>query len=300
MLNDFFKLNGGTYDINSQTDLENRIATSTSLRNIIYKCTELRESSGFKYLKVSDITFTNVSFSKTLIRNVRFYNCTFTDCLFIGTQIIDCEFYNCKFVEVNTFKISIKNSYIDPKSFVQSIPSADKANIAVYLFQQLLRNSIEQEQKEFSRSAEYYFYKWNDKLLWNKFFYGKPYKIGFRKFLSDYPLSILFRFLFGYGLRFRNFFFTFLLVFVTFLCVNYCNWESYGLQEKDMSIDSFRSDSVTLVSNFMYTVDVTTKLVDSQFQPTTDFGMCWLTFESIISFVLLSALITLIVNRFVR
>lgn len=300
MLNNFFSLNPPFQDIPDQQEFERLVGISSDLKNLIYRPDDLKPSGSHPKLRIKDFKFTNFSFSKTEICNVVFINCRFTDCLFIGATIKDCEFHNCIFKNVNTYKITIEETYINPESFIHCIKGIDKSNIAIHLFQQLLHNSKQQGQAKFSRVAEYNFKKWRDKLTLNKFFHKQPYPIGFFSFLRDYPLNRLFRLTFGYGLRFRNFIVTFLISFLIFFSVNYNKWQSYSLAQKDISIEAFNPDSVSMTSNFFYTLDVTTKLIDSQFQPKSDVGMFWLSFQSIFAFILLSALITLLVNRFVR
>lgn len=300
MLDNFFSLNGSITEILDQTEFERLLDMSSSFKNALYKSNELKESTGHRDLRIKDCSFSNFSFSKTKIKNTIFINCQFTDCLFIGVKIKDCEFINCHFSNVNTYKITIENTYINPDSFVGSIKGIDKSNIAIHLFQQLLQNSRQQSQPKFSRIAEYNFNKWRDNLTLNKFWKGKPYKISFWQFLKEYPLNILFMLTFGYGLRFRNFIVTFLICFISFFFVNMYNWTNYSLKEKDICIDAFNPDSTGIVSNLLYTMDVTTKLIDSQFQPTSDTGMFWLSFQSVVAFILLSALITILINRFVK
>lgn len=300
MLVDFFKLNGNPEEIPDQAEFERLLNMSDSFKNALYKSDELKESAGRKNLKIKDCSFSNFSFSKTKIKNVIFINCKFTDCLFIGAEIKDCEFSNCRFSNVNTFKIVIENTYINPDSFIDSIKGIEKSNIGIHLFQQLLQNSRQQGQQKFSRVAEYNFNKWSDNLTLNKYRNEKPYKISFCQFLKEYPLNILFKWTFGYGLRFRNFIVTFSICFISFFFVNMYNWTNYSLKEKDICIDAFHPDSTGVVSNLFYTMDVTTKLVDSQFQPTSNIGMFWLSFQSIVAFILLSGLITILINRFVK
>ena len=300
MLDNFFRLNGIPTEIPDQAEFERLLNMSNSLKNALYRSDELRESAGRKTLKIKDCSFSNFSFSKTKIKNVIFINCKFTDCLFIGTEIRDCEFSNCRFSNVNTFKIIIENTYINLDSFVGSIRGIDKSNIAIHLFQQLLQNSKMQGQQKFSRVAEYNFNKWRDNLTLNKFWNKQPYKISLCQFLKEYPLNILFRWTFGYGFRFKNFIVTFAICFIGFFLINKYNWASYSLEKKDICIEAFNPDSVNIASNLLYTMDVTTKLIDSQFQPSSNTGMFWLSFQSVVAFILLSALITILINRFVK
>lgn len=251
-------------------------------------------------LKIKNTKFTNVSFSKTDITDVNFFNCRFEDCLFIATKIKNCEFQNCNFLNCNTYKIAFENTYINPKSFTKCIKKFSHSNIAVHLFHELLKNSDEKTQSKFKRIAQYHFRKWQNRLTYIKFFKKQPYAISFWEFIWIYPINWLYKWSFGFGLRLRNFLITFSIIFLLFFSINSCNWKSYKLVQKDLSISSFNSDSSNLQSNFLYTLDATTKIVDSQFQATSHSGMNWLTLESIVGFILLTGLVTIIFNRFIK
>jgi hypothetical protein len=300
MLTNFFKLNEPYQVIKTQIEFYDLLKISKSFVNILYEPNVLESDGTHPKLKIKDTTFQNVSFSKTKLEEIIFINCKFEDCLFIGCEIVNCEFHNSYFINCNTHKIIISKTYINPESFSKSIKKISNANIGVHLFQQLLNNSNDSGQSKFSRISEYHFKKWQDKLTLNKFWNKKPYPIKLDKFLLNYPFRLLFRYTFGYGLRLRNFAITFLLVFVTFFFINQHNWKDYDLKQKDLAINVFCKDSSNVSSNIYYTLDATTKLVDSQFQATSNEGMIWLTFQNLCGFILLSALITIILNRFVK
>lgn len=300
MLTDFFKLNEPYKVIKTQIEFYDLLKISKSFVNILYEPDILEADSQHPKLKIKDTTFQNVSFSKTKLNEIIFINCKFEDCLFIGCEIINCEFHNSNFINCNTHKILISKTYVNPESFSKSIKKISDANIGVHLFQQLLNNSNDAGQSSFSRVSEYHFKKWQDKLTLNKFWNKKPYPLSFWKFIFNYPLRWLFRYTFGYGLRLRNFAITFLIVFISFFFINQSNWKNYDLQKKDLAINAFCKDSSNVSSNIYYTLDATTKLVDSQFQATSNAGMIWLTVQNIFGFILLSALITIILNRFVK
>jgi hypothetical protein len=301
MLTNFNRLNEPNEVFEDQDRFVELLMVSKDLRNILYKPNILEPTDDeHPKIKIWDTTFTNVSFSKTTLNKINFYNCKFEDCLFNGTELLNCEFHNCNFKNCITHKITISKCYIDPENFASCLNSSDKANIGVHLFQQLINNSIDTGQSDHKRSAEYHFRKWKDRLAWNKYWRGKPYKTNIWEFLGEYPLYWLYRHTFGYGLRLKNFVITFFLTFSAFYLFNYINWNAYQLKEKDLVIDSFASDSVNYSSNFYYTLDVTTKLIDSQFQATSNYGMTIFSIQSIVAFVFLSALSTIIINRFVK
>jgi hypothetical protein len=298
-----FQLVGTTQDLADQQRFEDTLLLSNDLRNFVYRPVVLNNlNPRYTHLKIKDKIFTNCSFSKTTIMNIFFENCNFVDCLFLGVKIIDCEFHNCRFINVNTHKITIEKTYIDPNSFSDCFKwyHYSSSNIAVHLYQQLLKNSQDRDQQRFCRDAEYNFKKWSERLNFNMFWRAKPHKINFKEYMRNVVFSWIYRLVFGYGLRFPNFFLTFLVTFITFFSINYKYWENYALAKKDVAIESFNTDSATVASSFFYTLDVTTKLIDSQIQPRSSLGMFSLSIQSILAFVLLSALITLLLNRFVK
>ncbi len=300
MLTDFFKLNEPYQTFKTEKDLADHLKRSKDLRNVLYEPDILKPSPPYAKFKIRDTYFNNVSFSKTKLDKVVFINCSFEDCLFIGTEIENCEFHNCKFKNCNTHKIKISKTYVNPSSFSNCFSNIGQSNVAVHLFQQLINNSIDEGQSEFRRFAEYNFKKWQDRLVINKFWNKEPYEISLGEFIKQYPPSWLYRYFFGYGLRLRNFILSFAGIFILFFAINYCNWSKYELTQKDLAINVYDKDSVNMASNFYYTLDATTKLVDSQFQATTNYGMVWLTLQSVVGFIFLSALVTIILNRFVK
>lgn len=298
MLNNFFKLNNGSIAKFNQNELENFVKNTHSVENVIFEPDEL------KNIKFKEITFKNTSFSKTRITNVGFINCEFVDCLFIGTELIQCEFHNCTFKTVNFFKVQISQTYINPNSFIscfQKVSRIDMANIAVSLFQQLIKNSKEQGQAEFTRIAEYQFEKWKDYLLFNQYKNGKPWKISFINFATKMPVRLLYKITLGYGLRLRNLVISFFVIFIIFLYINNIYWNDYQLILRDVgSMDFFNDNTSYYIANIFYTFECMTSLIDSQLQPTSNLGMILLSIQSIIGFIFISGLITILINRFLK
>ena len=85
-----------------------------------------------------------------------------------------------------------------------------------------------------------------------------------------------------------------------FLLINNKEWKSYDLKSGITSINSFNSDSTDFVTNIYYTLDNTTRLVNSSIRPTSEYGFIWLAIQSIFGFVFLSLLITIIINKFLK
>ncbi|WP_281540484.1 pentapeptide repeat-containing protein [Maribacter aestuarii] len=303
MLDNFFKLNGEPKEVKKPSDFKSIVSGERGeIRDILYRPDFLKNDEPHPRYKIQRKTFINVSFTKTRLKNIDFTLCHFEDCLFIGSQIVKCQFHQCTFKNVNTHQISIKQTYIDPVSFKKNYERKDieKSNLAVHLFQQLLDNSRDEEQSEFARVANYYFKKWQGRLTRSKYFKNQPYKINEWEFAVEYFPNFLYRWIFGYGLRLRSFIATFLVIYGIFYFINIKYWCEYGFHVKDFAIASFQSEKISPVANIFFTADAMTQLVDSQFQPKTDFGMSMLTLQGFSGFILLSFLITVLINRFVK
>lgn len=303
MLNNFFKLNGEPNEVGDESEFKAIVSGEEAvIRDILYRPDILKNDKKFPRYKIQRKTFINVSFTKTKLKNIDFTMCHFEDCLFIGTEINNCQFHQCTFKNVNTHQINFKQTYIDPSSFKKNYDRKDikKSNLAVHLFQQILDNSRDVEQSEFARIANYYFKKWQGRLTRSKYFNKQPYKINEWEFLVEYIPNFLYRWIFGYGLRLRSFIATFLVIYGVFYFTNLKYWSEYGFHEKDFAIVSFCPKQISPIANIFFTADAMTQLVDSQFQPQTDFGMSMLTLQGFTGFILLSFLITVLINRFVK
>lgn len=294
--------------IESQPEFYTALKSSDDFKDFVYWPKDLIPEEKHEY-KIENKTFTNCSFAFTNIENITFLNCKFSNCKFNHDTIKYCWFHDCSFQYVNMFKVTVKNTYIEPNSFRNIIPhvrdfigSINTANMCVTFFQELLDNSKDEGQPEHSKQADYHFRKWKCLNYIQKRF--KPEKDSRRtsnwmfvkKFIPNLSLYIIT----GFGYKIPNFLIVFLIGFCFFAYFNHLNWKNYGLQQKDLLIEVFNPSEPNLGSTFYYTLDCTTKLVDSQFQATTSFGMVWLTVQSLFGFFLLSALITIILNKFIR
>jgi uncharacterized protein YjbI with pentapeptide repeats len=310
IIKNFWNLDESQFNrrIESQVEFYTALKSADDFKNFVFWPNELIPKDKYEY-KIENKTFTNCSFAFTKFENIIFQNCKFYNCKFNHAEIISCRFHDCKFEYVNMFKVKIKKTYIEPNSFRNIIPNIRNfrgcivnANMCVTFFQEILDNSKDEGQPEHTKQADYHFRKWKGLNYIQKRF--EPEKdsrrtsnwMFIKKFLPNLSLYILT----GYGYRIPNFLIVFIAGFSFFAFKNYLNWNEYGLKQKDLSIDVFNPTEPNISSTIYYTLDCTTKLVDSQFQATTSFGMGWLTAQSLFGFILLSALITIILNKFVR
>jgi hypothetical protein len=118
----------------------------------------------------------------------------------------------------------------------------------------------------------------------------------FKNFIPNF-VSYVFT---GYGYRVVNFLIAFVIGFIVFFIINRFNWNRYEMKQRDLKIESFVADSSNFSSNFYFTLDATTKLVDCQFQPSSNYGMLLFTVQGVFGFILLSALISILTNKYVK
>lgn len=310
IIKQFWNLDEGQFNrkIESQDEFYTALKSADDFRDFVYWPNDLIPKKKFEY-KIENKTFTNCSFAFTTFENLIFQNCKFSNCKFNHAKIKDCRFHDCTFKYVNMFKVTVKKTYLEPNSFRNIIPniralagSVKNANMCVTFFQEVLDNSKDEGQPEHTKNADYHFKKWKGLNYFQKRFF--PEKDSRRTsnwmFIKKFFPNLSLYMLTGYGYRIPNFLIVFILGFSFFFYKNHLNWKEYGLVKKDLAIDSFNPLEPNLSSTLYYTLDCTTKLIDSQFQATTNFGMGWLTAQSFFGFFLLSALLTIIINKFVR
>lgn len=308
---DFWNFSIGRYttQLANQTDFYKMLATSAGgVRDFVYMPLDLIPQTKQEH-KITRVTFSDCSFAKTHLQNIEFYSCKFVNCKFNLSKFTNCKFHDCDFNTVNMSFVEVTNSYLDPDFFGSIIPNyrnfsvaVQSANMCVTFFQTLYHNAKDTGQEEHKKNADYHFQKWKGLNYLQKRFTKQPYsdKITWSEFLKKYPLNLFQYLVTGYGYRVTNFLFTFILVFCFFGFKNYTNWTVYDVEKRDVEINSFKPDSSSIETTFYYTLDATTKLIDSQMQPKSMEGMLWLSLQGVVGFILLSCLITIILNKFVK
>jgi len=304
-----FSISQYARQISTQADFYQMLLTSAgAVRDFVYLPTQLKPASRAE-IKITKTTFSDCSFAKTDFENLEFYNCNFFNCKFNLSKFIDCKFHDCKFTFVNMSFVQVTNSYLDANSFGNIIPNyrnfkiaVKSSNMCVTFFQTLYHNANDTGQEQHKLSADYHFQKWKGLNLIQKRFVNRPfsYKISLTEFLKKYPIS-LFQYIFtGYGYKIWNFLFSFLLGFSFFLTINHIMWKQFNVCERDVPLQSFSCIVPNFKTSIFYTLDATTKLIDSQMQPTSDSGMFWLCGQGVFGFLLLTGVINIISNKFVK
>lgn len=291
---DFWKLTDSLV-IESKKALIELLEASSSVANVSYKPKFLRNSGDIKKSHFLDKTFKRVRFSHTTFSRIIFRNCVFKDCLFIGTTIKDCEFHNCEFIRTNTYKMSIYNTYIDPGDFDRCLSPGEHQNIGVHLYQILLRNSQEADQIEFSRNAQFLFFRWKRFQvayeIWklNK----EPEK---RRFLNvfvkrlDYSRRWIWESIFGSGIRLSIYFRTVAIAIGGFAILNYCCRDQFGLERHSEPVSS----SMEII---YYTLVSFTTLGYGDIVPSTATGQFFASVQTLIGFFLLALLVSVLSRR---
>ena len=231
--------------------------------------------------RIQGKTFVHVSFSKTRISGIDFRDCVFEHCLFINSAIENCEFHNCRFVTVNTHKISIAQTYIDPRSFDNCLDRRKHENIGTHLYQMLLRNSRGQEQIEFERDAQFYFLRW--KRYQDR--YEKKYWSAFKRWIWE--------FLFGSGVKIKPYIITTMVTMILFWIANYTWHAEFGLALGDTPLSA-------AAGTLYFTVISLTTLGYGDIVPTTWLGRLFSALQSVVGFILFAMLASMLFRRMSR
>ncbi|MBB2780294.1 UNVERIFIED_ORG: hypothetical protein GGE55_001676 [Rhizobium esperanzae] len=247
----FFSLTGA--DIATDQDFYACVDNANRLESLIYRPNMLGPRKAGQRTKINGKTFSKVSFTRTEIFDIEFRNCTFVNCLFIATTFDRCEFHQCTFTDVNTHKISIRATYIDPRSFKRALDPSKYQNIGVHLYQTLLNNSHDEEQPEFKADARFEFLRWKRlqeqyevRQAWKE---SRALELGKRARVWRRWVWQVF---FGSGIKLRHFLATSVgcVVFVTTL--NYLCSAEFGIVKNDMPMggltDAFYFSTVTLAT----------------------------------------------------
>ena len=280
MLRDFFRLNEPITTLDREAFMQ-QLRTSKHICNVYYAPDTLDN------LRIKDIAFENVSFSKTRIYQLNFRNCTFTDCLFVGTHFESVEFHNCQFRDCNFFKSVFRNVYGRPQQFRQAITNANYANIAVQLYQQLRENYSAEAQREFKNEAEYGFAKWRRK---NDLLQARRASLPVSRYVVPHVVSWLYDFLFGYGYRLRNLLFTTLALLVIACASNYYFAPQFFSQPVRPSV----------LKTVYFTVTTMTTLGAAGYNPDTEFGYFFVLLNLLVGITILSTALSAMLKKLVR
>ncbi|AER33422.1 potassium channel family protein [Pantoea ananatis] len=233
--------------------------------------------------------FNEISFKDTIIKNVNFINCTFNKCLFAGSFLNNCEFVDCKFYSTNTHKIKIRNCLINPKQFNSNFELKLDANIAVDLFQEIYKNSKNEEQPEYSKES---LYKMNVALGYNLNYKYSSKKISLLRFMYEKCMNVTNRFATGYGLKIGRILLTVISAILLMSIVNFhYNYGFYSGSHNKME---------TYIDALYFTCVTVTTLGYGDITPTLATTKVIVIIESLIGFIFMSLFVSAFINRVLR
>jgi hypothetical protein len=237
--------------------------------------------------RIEEITFENVSFSKTTLEFIRFNKCKFIRCLFIGSEFNECDFWRCEFVACNFHKVRLRECRLDPHAVLKSLNKSSDTNIALNLFSELRRDAIELEDPDYAKRAGYQYYKWKRLHLNYKWRAGE---IRFFGFFSDWILSVLGDYLVGYGWKLGRFVLASIILLVALTLWNYLTWPELA---GNGSLDS----PPTLIKSLYYTVITITTLGYGDITPVTALGMGSAVMQVMIGVIWMGMLVSVVARK---
>ena len=289
MLQDFFNLNAPFETFKNEGDLEAHFKTASNIENVFYE----PACWPSKPYKIVGKTFKNVSLAKTKFSKVTFQGCHFEDCLIIGSKFSEVEFHRCSFKNCNFYKSEFSNSYLDPETlYFDPLYKNTHANIGVGVFQQLLDNSSDQHQSDFSMAADIQFRRWQRSQLRREL---KVANITKPVFALKFLRNLSFDWLAGYGYRPFKFFFWTLILFFLISAINYTFLnESFIISGETSNIP------IGLVDAIYYTFSILTVLGFSTVIPITAAAKIVTVVEALAAIGWLGIFTSVIVKRFIR
>jgi len=285
---DFFRLREPYTELSNPREFWQAVSGNDErvVENFLYRPDRLESVEPPKKWRVRNKKFVNVSFAKTLLSQLEFTDCQFENCLFIGSIISDCRFNACHFVSCNFYRSQILNCYVDPKAFAQCLNRKKHANIGVGLYQELLHNSRQQAQPEFSSYAQYQFLRWKRYLKWDEITNSSAGRV--KKVLKSVTIlpSWLFELTTGSGTRLSNLAVTFSLVLAAITILNYFCRSTFGLMLGDEPV-------LSLTEAFYFSTIVVTSLGFGDITPSTDLGRIVVACEAIVGFLTFALLVSM-------
>lgn len=280
-MRDFFKQDGSPRDIDQTMFFKITSEPEDHITDVLYRPDELVSKFPRGLYRVENKTFVNVSFSKTTIKHLEFINCRFLRCLFIGTTFKSCRFSGCSFIDTNVHRVEFIDVYIDPRSFSKCLDIKRHQNIGVHLHHDVLKNSRQQAQPEFSDISVYQFRKW--KRAQAIYEMSKLDCISKVKKLPSILSDIAYQHLLGYGVRWMNLFITTLLSCIVLSIINFKLSNVFGLHHNGAPLTSF-------IDVFYFTTVILTTLGFGDIAPVTQIGRLVIAIEALLGFLLLALL----------
>ncbi len=293
MLTDFFKLNPSNYKkINDQKSFLTHFINSTSLTNSLYIPSTLIGLKGNDKLK--GVSFENVSFKDTKIKDFFFIDCKFKNILFLSTEFENVKFENCIFECVNFAGTKFRNVHLDPASLTLAFPKRSYSNIALHLYAQLKENFHYTRQIDFHNLSDYYFRKWRNIRNFSHIFESKTKTILRFKIALIVTFDFLYYLFAGYGIKTYRFFIFLIFAVSVATIFNYINFDNFCFTSHEKYTNS------KLIQSIYFTLTVFTNLGSSYLYPQCDYGLNLVSLQSTIGLIFSSSFIAIIIRKLFR
>lgn len=289
---DFFSLRQPYDELSNADDFWDKAEnqSETTIENILYRPDKIESKKPPQKWTIRGKSFKNVSFSKTLLSYLEFTRCTFDGCLFVGSIISDCRFNDCQFINCNFYRAQFQNCHIDPSSFERCLDPVKYANIGVGLYQELLQNSRQQAQPEFTSEAQYQFRKWQRYWGWHEV------RNSNRSFMRTIfrRTSLLWAWVYekttGSGTRFTNMAGTSAVFLIVLTAINYFLRDNFGLMIGEEPVKS-------VPEAFYFSTIVVTTLGFGDITPRTDLGRIAVSLQALLGFATFALLVSMAFRR---
>lgn len=137
---------------------------------------ETRELKSISFYKASlgraafrGVKFLECSLSKSAFESVTFRKCIFTRVDLTRSKFTNCYFSDCKFIDCDPYYASFVETVVEPRAFKKCYLSGETdLNKALLLFSMLKRNLAEAGDNPGSRAADYYYRRWQRRLLYHR------------------------------------------------------------------------------------------------------------------------------------
>ena len=290
LIRNFFKLEGEYTDLDQASFMVFSRENAKLCENRLYRPDTLQGQYRTGHQRIKGVTFRNVSFSRTEICGFEFNECAFERCLFISTIFRNCRFNLCSFIDCNPYRLEFGDCYVNPASFENCILDRQYSNIATTLFQELLRNSRQQAQPEFSDEALHLFRKWQRCLAWRELRGGGDWSSKWRAARKLAWLHV-FEFISGSGVRLGK-----LIRFagIVILLFSLANWRfamQFGLTQNGKLSEGF-------INAVYFSTVVMTTLGLGDITPATALGRLAVSFEAMAGFVLFALVTSTMYHKF--
>jgi len=289
---DFFNLRLPYSELSDASDFWKAVGGKDEavIENWLYRPDKLESVEPPKKWMIRKKTFRNFSFSKTQLSQLEFSNCTFESCLFIGSVIFSCRFNDCQFINCNFYRAQFENCFIDPRSFSRCLNPSSHANIGVGLYQELLQNSRQQAQPEFTSESQYQFRRWKRYLGWDEIRNSDTSLLMSLPRIGMLFMAWLFEKTTGSGTRFINLAVTSAFMILALTIINYSCRSAFGLMLGDEPVQS-------VAEAFYFSTIVVTTLGFGDITPRSDLGRIVVSFQAILGFTTFALLVSMAFRR---